>query len=569
MSFVKKLKEHKVFQTLALYLGSGWVIIEALAFLANKYGWPQNVIDVIILSVFFGLPIVLVYTWFHGTHENRKIGKIEIGLYLLIIIASIPFIFNSITGENQSLPEQELVDSSDPSIAILPMNILSEDKSNQYFADGITEAIRDHLGKIGTLKVTSRNSVEQYRETTKSSPQIAREIGVKHILTGSFQKYDDKIRVNVQLIDAVSDKQIWTEVFDRLYNDVLALQSDIALKIASQLNLRLSSQIEERINRKSTDNIDAYNFYLKGQHTIKTAKGLDIELKTAIDYYQQAIDLEPNFALAYAGMANAYVYQTYWGRTASKDIIPLATSTVMKAMEIDNEIGECYEVLGMISYFKLDFTQAEKYFKRAIELSPNFADSYFWLSNTFNIMGNLNQSLAFMDKATELDPVSTFYPINKAYILTSNREFELAENLLLDVLKNNNDSHALWALGNNYANRGKYDMAIETLQKRPDGSKNNWILGYCYGKTGQLDKAYEVIDYLLEKNKESYVPPYMIGIVYMGVGKTEEALDWFEKGLAEGPIFSYITEVRGRTKLSELEDNPRFKEILKKFGIER
>ncbi|MDH5604720.1 MAG: tetratricopeptide repeat protein, partial [Cyclobacteriaceae bacterium] len=166
-------------------------------------------------------------------------------------------------------------------------------------------------------------------------------------------------------------------------------------------------------------------------------------------------------------------------------------------------------------------------------------------------------------------PVSTFYPINKAYILTSNREFELAENLLLDILKNNNDSHALWLLGNNYANMGKYDMAIETLRKRPDGSTNNWIMGYCYGKTGQLDKAYEVIDYLIEKNKESYVPPYMIGIVYMGVGKTEEAMDWFEKGLADGPIFSYITEVRGRTKLSELEDNPRFKEILKKFGIER
>jgi len=562
MEFISHLKERKVFQTLAVYLGTGWVAVEALAFFSEKYGWPQNIIDVIILAIFFGLPSALVHAWFHGQAGKQKVKKREMVLHSVVGVIACVFIFNSLKNPPTSGPPPG--EAEDHSIAILPLEVLSEDESNKYFADGVTEAIRGHLGKIGNLKVTSRNSVEQYRGTEKRAPEIAEEIGVRHILTGSFQRHEDQIRIMVQLVDAQTDKQLWAETFDRLYNDVLELQSDIALQIASQLDIQLNVLVKDRINKRSVNNVEAYNLYLKGQYSVKTAVGSDLELQKAIVYYQEAIALEPDFALAWAAIANAYMYQTYWGRAASSEVLPSAIEAVDKALSIDKEAGECYQAKGMVSFFNLEFNLAIEHFQRAIDLNPNHAEAYFWLAHTYHVIGDLGLSMNNMDKAIELDPVSLFYPISRAYILTSSREFAQAEEVLMNVLKTNDDSHAKWMLGHNYANSGKYEEAIKTLQERKGGSANNWILGYVYGKSGKTEDAEKVLDYLVEKNKNGYAPPYMIAILLISLDRKEEALDWLEKGLKDGPVFSYIVEING-PKLAPLKNEPRFKTLVGKF----
>ena len=567
MALIQELNKRKIWQALAVYLGGAWVTIEAIHFLTVKYGWSPLFEDVLITLVIFGLPAVLIFTWFQSIPEKKKFTKKEIVLYSLNVCIAAYVVINVILSSPDKITTGNEV--SDLSLVVLPLANLSTNQEDQFFADGITEAIRTHLGKISTLKVTSRNSSDQYRDSPKSAPQISNDLGARYILEGSVQKYENKIRINIQLIDGLSDSQVWTDLYDRMYDDVLAIQSEIAIQIANQLKLQLSPQETQRISRKATDNMVAYDLFLKGQQMLRYGNGSENDLDSAILFFQKAIDLEPDFSLAYAGLADAYMFRVIWGRSPSNEVIPVTMKLVMKALELDNDLGECYESLGVMYLFQLDYGRAEEYLKKAIALSPNHLESYWWLANTYVITGDLQKVTEYYEKVFELDPMTSMYRGFYANIYYNYHKFDESVKIVESVSDDKSKDFVLWHLANNYLELGDPEKAIATYHKRSAGTYTNWTLGYAYSKAGRTEEARKILDYLLEKRKAEYVPPYMIAVSYVGLGDFEKALDWLEKGFDEGPSYVYILGMRSDPKVESIENTPRFKALLDKMGIER
>jgi TolB-like protein len=312
---ISDFKERNIWSTLVVYLGGGWVVIEAFNFITEKYNWPSIIIDVIILFVIFGLPAILIHAWYHGKPGKQKFQRKEWFLHGINTIIFLFLVTRLIVAGDY--PSQVDI-NSERSIAVLPFKNLSQEQENQFFVDGVIEAVRNHLGKINELWVTSGNSTEQYRNSSKTGSEIANELGVAFMLSGSIQRYENNIRIIVELSDTKKNKQIWTEVFDRKYEDVFELQSDIAIDIANELNMKLSPQETSLINKKYTEDLDAYVLYLEGQSLLRSKGRTFQEIEKAADIFKQAIEADPDFSLAYVGLANTYLSHIMWERIQKK-----------------------------------------------------------------------------------------------------------------------------------------------------------------------------------------------------------------------------------------------------------
>jgi TolB-like protein len=567
MKVFKQLRDRKILSSLAFYLGSSWVLIEVLNFLMDKYGWPAVIIDVGILLFIFGFPSILVHAWFINAKNYQKYIRREIFFHCVNASLLTVLVINAWDIE-EILANSNTV-NNERSIAVLPFKNLSSVQDNQYFADGVIEAVRNHLGKINGLWVTSGNSTEQFRDSSKSGQEIASELGVAFLLSGSVQRHDDKIRIIVELSDAKQNKQIWTELFDRQYEDVLELQSEIALEIANELDLKLSPEVTSQITKKYTDNIEAYNYYLEGQSLLRTGRRMSENVKAASELFEQAIFLDPNFSLAYIELANSYLSSVLWGYSSSNEIIPIALETVMKAIEIDNTIGESYEILGFIKFFQVDFQGSEKYLLKAIKLNPNYAESYVWLGNLYSLMGRKDEALSSFDKAIALDPKAIIYKFFRVHVFYYNEWYntgiaELEADPLIAT-----DNQLKWILASMYCAKGEHAKSIDLFKQRGGNSDKNWALGYAYGINGNTDSARYVLDYLLKKRETQYVPGYMISTLYVALGESEMALDWLDIALKDGPDYTFIFGVIRDPRMDAIADHPRFRALRNKLMREQ
>ena len=446
MTLISEFKSRNIWSTLAVYLGGGWVVIEAINFLSEKYGWSGTVIDLVILTVFFGLPAVMIQAWFHGKPGKQIFKKSEFALHganaVLFLTLTIRLLFFSSTP---TVAKAEV----ERSIAVIPFINRSADQENQFFADGVIEAVRNNLGKINELWVTSGNSTEQYRNSTKTSSEIANESGVAYVLSGSIQKFENHIRIIAELSDTKQNKQIWSEVFDREFNDLFRLQSEIAIEIAQELNLKLSPQETSLITKKHTDNIDAYVQYLEGQSLLRSQGRSLAHLDSAAKIFENVIEVEPNFSLAYVGLANTYLAHVVWGRTVPKEILPLVLETTRKAIQIDNSIGETYQILGLVKFYQTDFETAEVYFLKALSLNPNHVESYVWLGCLYAYHARYDEALAMFEKAQSLDPSATNYRFYKlAMVDYFGRNYQSGIDEIAQLPENMQvDSEIQWILG--------------------------------------------------------------------------------------------------------------------------
>jgi len=449
------------------------------------------------------------------------------------------------------------------SIAVLPFENLSEDKSNAYFADGIQDEILTRLSKIADLKVISRTSTEKYKSKPDNLREIAKQHEVSNILEGSVQKAADQVRVSVQLINATTDGHLWAEIYDRKLTDIFKVETDIAKTIAETLQAKLTGSEEHAISVKPTADAAAYQLYLKGRVFWGRRSGDNIP--KAIEYFEEAIRQDPNYALAYAGLAEAWITLPGHASARLQDVKPKAKEAALKSLQIDDTLAGAHTALAQVLFFDLDFAGAMKEFQRAIDLDPNYATAHHWYANgPLLALGRFDEAIAEGARAVELDPLSPIINVNQAnnYIIAG-RYDEAIQQIRKALELDPEFGYAHSNLGLALELKGDLPGAIAEFRRahQLDGDALSLAyLGNLYGKTGNVTEAANILTELEQLTKTKYVSAYAFALVQAGLGNRAEALRWLEKCYADRS--QEIGYIRVDRLLDPLRDDPGFQNLV-------
>ena len=463
-------------------------------------------------------------------------------------------------------PAPPAVDTNGPdkSIAVLPFDNYITDPQQLYLADGIADEIRSQLLSIHDLKVISRASSKFYKEKQMTLKSMGDEMNVGYILEGTVQQAQGKVKVGVQLSNPKTDEIEWTlKPFERNMEDVFLLENEIARKIVEELKIELSDQEKNQFDKVPTQNAAAYEYFKRAKELLFGGNGKNEEIDKAVDYFKEAIRLDPNFSRAYIGLAQAYLEYIFWGRKRPRELLDLAFKSAVRAMELDDSNGECFSTLGAIKFFRYEKNAATFYLDRAIELSPNSVQAYDKLAWIAIMNGDKISAIKYFEKAHSLDPLSSKYKGNLGHFYYYFRQFDDGIRLLREALDSTPDDNWIkWMLGYLQTGKGDFSGAIETFKSRSGQSQNNWMLGYAYGKIGRIDEAKEILGVLLKKREASFVPAYMIATVYIGLGNKEKAFEWLDRDVEDGRNSPFFAGLNTDIKYDDIRDTPRFQALL-------
>src|SRR5881227_1304923 len=416
-NFFAELKRRNVYKVAVAYAVVAWLTIQAASIFLPAFNAPQWAMQIVILILVVGFPIALVFSWaFEITpegivresevqadesithHTGRKIVALTI---VLGVVATGLLIFQFVRARSTS-PSGATI--SNKSIAVLPFDNLSGDPQNAYFSEGVQDEILTRLAKIAELKVISRTSTQRFKSAPNDLRQIAQQLGVANILEGSVQKANDQVRVNVQLINALTDAHLWADTYDRKLTDIFAVESEIAKTIAETLQARLTGSEKSSIAKTPTVNPEAYELYLKGRFFWNKRTGDD--LRKSIEYLKQATAKDPGYARAYAALADSYgLLRFYGGASPAESVVP-AEAAAKKALELDDSLAEAHASLGLIATEELELHRGVSELERAVQLNPNYATGHHWLSLALTALGQSERSITELKRALELDPLS-------------------------------------------------------------------------------------------------------------------------------------------------------------------
>ena len=575
--FFAELKRRNVYKVAVAYVVAGWALAQGIAQVFPVFDIPNWIVRVIVLLIVIGFPIALVLAWaFELTPEGLKRTETadaahqhstnRVWIYVVILGAAISiglFFLGRYTVQRAST--NAVV--TDKSIAVLPFENLSRDPDNAYFTEGVQEEILTRLAKVADLRVIARTSTERYKSSPENLAQIATQLGVAHILEGSVQKAAEKVRVSVQLINASTQTHLWAETYDRKLTDIFAVESDIAKTIADTLRVKLSDPEQHAITARPTENAEAYQLYLKGRYFWNKRTGAD--LKKAIDYFNQAIGIDPNYALAYAGLADAYGLLSGFGAASPKDSLPQAKAAAKKALELDNTLGEAHASLAQALFaYDFNFAEANREFRRAIELNPNYATAHQWYGQGgLAPLGQFEDAIAEMKRALELDPLSVIINADLGSVLCSARRYDTAiEQLRKTVEMDPRFYYAHWNLGQALEVKGLVREAIAEYEKAialDDDPLSPGLLAHLYAKLGKKDKALQILERLREASKRRYVTPYIFAIIHLGFGEKEQAMGFLEKTYEDRDGYN-LAFIKVDPFLDPLRGDPRFEALATK-----
>ena len=451
-----------------------------------------------------------------------------------------------------------------PSLAVLYFENLGESRGDDYFAAGMTEDIITDLSKIDKIKVLSRSDVVPYRGKTVSVKEIGKNLNVDYILEGSIRKADSRLRITAQLTRASDGFHVWAERFDRELKDVFEVQSDVSQNVASALKIKLTVSQIERIEKKPTISIKAYDYYLRGRDYYWRLGKEDLEI--AIQMYKKALEVDPQYALAYAGLADVYVYkyEAYYDR--SVHLLNQAEEASKRALALDYDLPEAHRALGRVYQEKKNYQESISEFKKAIELKPDYFEAYRALGWIYEEMGNCDEAIACTEKALEIRPSDreSYLLLGIAYL--DKKEYQQAEKMFFNALEVAPDyATAYYYIGNTYQKQGKFDQALEMYQKciKAGGDPNVYLdMGWIYLFKGDFEKANTSFKKCIELGCFEFIANYYLGLAFKVQGKKKEAQDYYNhsielsnKLLEDDPENPYVHSTLGLayTSLGEEE----------------
>jgi TolB-like protein/Tfp pilus assembly protein PilF len=454
-------------------------------------------------------------------------------------------------------------------VAVLPFANISPEIKDEYFADGLTEELISTLSRIDGLRVIARTSITRYKATTKPITEIGRELGVNTILEGSVRKSGNRIRITAQMIDATTEEHVWVQDYDRELEDVFGIQSDIARKIAKALKVRVMQKESLRLEKKATREPEAYSLYLKGRHSAssRTESGL----KAAVGFFERAISMDPDFALAYTGLADAYSILALLELVPPKEAFPKSKTAAEKALALDNHLAEAHVSLGIVKFqYEWDWPGAEATFKRALDLNPGYAPAHQYFADYLKAMGRFNEALKEMEQAQSLDPLSLAINTGVGHVLYLSRQYDQSiEQYRKTVASDPAFLPARLWFGRPYMQKGMFKEAIEQLDQAVELSKESTVslamLGQAYASAQQPLDAKKILQRLIDRSKKQYVPSYWVALVYMSMGNKDEAFAWLERAYHERS--SWLVWMNVEPRFDQLRDDPRFTSIASRMRL--
>ena len=455
------------------------------------------------------------------------------------------------------------------SIAVLPFENLSGDPSNAYFTEGVQEEILTRLSKIADLKVISRTSTQRFKSSPDNLPQIAKQLGVANILEGSVQKAADQVRVSIQLINAASDAHLWAESFDRKLTDIFAVETDIAKAIAETLRVRLTGAEQQQLAKRPTENLTAFQYYMQGRASLQRRTRQD--LFAAIQYDEKALKEDPNYALAYAGLSDAYTILGAFGYIAPIEARRQAEAAARKALALDENLAEAHTALGeaYVFFCPYNFPIGDRELQRAVELSPNLALAHYYLANSLGFQGRLDESLQEALKARELDPLASNIARGVAAPYYLKRDYARALELLRQANELGPAFGHTWEIGA-YIQNQSVNEALALLEKekakpeRKDDSILVYDTGMVHAAQGKRAEALSVIKQLEEMSGSNLSQAHWIAKIYAVLNEKEAALSWLERGLATGAIGLFNKD---DAVWDTIRGDPRFADLLGRMGV--
>ena len=583
-NFFAELRRRNVYKVAVAYIVAGWAFSQGIAQVFPVFEVPNWLIRSVVLLIIIGLPIALVLAWtFEITPQGIKRTetadampgsarpKKYVWIYVVVIGVAISiglFFLGRYTARNTaSAARTEAATLPQKSIAVLPFESLSEDKNNAYFAEGVQDEILTRLAKVADLKVISRSSTQRFKSAPSDLREIARQLGVMHIVEGSVQKANDQVRVNVQLVNAMNDTHLWAEIYDRKLTDIFAVESEIAKAIADTLQAKLTGSEQRALAARPTDDSEAYQLYLQGRFfwNKRTTEGI----RKSIDYFNQAITKDPNYALAYAALGQSYVILPAYDGGAPKDCFPQGEIFAKKALALDPGSSEALAVIASAkALYQFDFEGAYRDYEKGVQLHPNDATTHHWFANdVLANLGDYERELAEMRRALELDPLSSILHNNTGNAFVHNGRFDEAIAEYRKAVELDSTFYlALWNHGLLLELQGKIPEAIAQYEKA--GAITNdptplGMLGHIYGTTGRKDEARKILEKLKKMRAERYIAAYPLAIVALGLEEKEEALKWLDQAYQDRDG-NAIAPIRIDPLFKPLRGDPRFEALAEK-----
>jgi TolB-like protein/tetratricopeptide (TPR) repeat protein len=586
-SLFEELKRRNVVRVAAMYAVVGWLVVEVASTVLPTFKAPEWILQVLTFFVILGFPLALVLAWaFELTPEGirresdvdraspeNSVGRRGRNVIIVSLLAAALVFFLLDRFEPQDTKQTATATESKRSLAVLPFENMSQDANNEPFTIGIHDDLVTHISKINSIKTISRTSVLQYRDTTKTIPEIAAELGVATILEGGVQRAGDRVRINVQLIDAATDEHIWSETYDRQLTaaNFFAIQSEISTSIAEALRVTLSMDEQQRLDHSPTESLAAVETYFLGKQLLE--QRTRESLFAAVEYFEQVIELDPNFALGYSGLADAYMLlPEYVANIDAQLNWQKSEAAARSALALDPDLPEALASMGwnrVIHYY--DWAGAEALLRRALAIQSNNSNALHWLSHVLSWQGQHEEAVELARRAVDIDPDSKVMGRNLAYILMDVRDFDDSIAIQHENLRRHPDAVGGWGnLWQNYFRAGRAADAAGTLQRwaaltnRDDDAARE--VGEAMIRHAQTGAPQSLSRELVQRVRFGHES---LGQVYAAVGDGPQTLDALERAYEARSGSRSVLSMKVNPSYDFIRDDPRFKTLMKRVGFAR